>query len=241
MRGHWLAPGEEYQEVAYEALRALSYPLLRRMLAWIAIEGTEHVPATGPALVVANHRSLLDPWLIGLGLDRHVHFVADSWLGRVMGPMLRPSGVLFLPTRRHRAEALLECGGEALRKGQLVGIFPEGMDNFLQVTPPRSVGAFHSAFARLLWQERSLAPPLVPVAVVGSLHERRLGLPGRLFRRLDPCNPQFRDHRVWGVLYHSATIRFGPPVPMPDATSEEAFVEELTERTRRAVVDLMRR
>ncbi|HEY9857813.1 MAG TPA: 1-acyl-sn-glycerol-3-phosphate acyltransferase, partial [Stenomitos sp.] len=116
MRGHWLAPGEEYQEIAYEALRAATGPMLRRMLAWISIVGSEHVPATGPALVVSNHRSLLDPLLLGLGVDRHIHFVAASWLGKLMGPMLRPSGVLFLPTRRHRAEALLECAGAALHK-----------------------------------------------------------------------------------------------------------------------------
>ncbi|HEY9856401.1 MAG TPA: 1-acyl-sn-glycerol-3-phosphate acyltransferase, partial [Stenomitos sp.] len=152
--------------------------------------------------------------------------------------MLRPSGVLFLPARRHRAEALLECGGAALHKGQLVGIFPEGMDNFLRETPPRSVGAFHSAFARLLWKERAV--PLVPVAIVGSLDERRLGLPGSLFSRLDPCNPQFPEHRVWGVLYRTATIRFGPPLTLPNAPTEEAFVAEVTERTRQAVLALMR-
>lgn len=237
MRGHWLAPGEETQEVAYEALRAVSAPLLRRVLTWIAVEGAEHVPAAGPALLVANHRSLLDPFLIGLGLERHVHFVADSWLGRVVGPVLARSGVLFLPGQRHRTAALLARGGAALARGQVVGIFPEGMDNFLRVTPARSVGSFHSAFARLWWQERERHVPVVPVAVVGSLDERRIALPGRLFSRLDPCHPQ--EHRVWGVVYRSATVRFGAPLVLPEAATEEGSVRELTERARAAVLALM--
>lgn len=239
MGRHWLAPGEEEQEVAYEALRAFTTPLLRRLLAWISLEGVEHVPHSGPALIVSNHRSLLDPLLIGLGLERHVHFVADSWLGRLLGPMLRPSGVLFLPVRSHRTDALLEGAGEALRHGQVVGIFPEGMENFLHGTPPRSVAAFHSAFARLWWQERSLAVPIVPAAIVGSWEERRLGLPGWLFSALDPCSPQFLGRQVGGVLYRTATVRFGPPLAVPHAAEEEAFVAALTEQARAAVLELM--
>lgn len=241
MKGHWLARGEEAQELAYEAMRALTTPLLRHMLAWIAIEGAEHVPASGPAILVSNHRSPLDPFLIALGVERHVHFVADSWLGRVVGPVLRSSGVLFLPTKQHRTAALLESGGQALEKGQLVGIFPEGMDNFLRVTPPRSVGSFHSAFARLWWHERARAVPILPVAIVGSLEERRLAFPGTLFSTLDPCNPRFPGHAVWGVLYRSATVRFGSPLPLPAVTDEERVVEVLTERSRAAVVALMER
>lgn len=241
MKGHWLAPGEEVQELAYETVRALTAPILRRMLTWIAFEGAEHVPPAGSALLVSNHRSPLDPLLIALGLERHVHFVADSWLGRMMGPALRSSGVLFLPARHHRTSALLESGGAALRRGQLIGIFPEGMDNFLLPTPPRSVGAFHTAFARLWWQERARAVPILPVAIVGSLEERRVALPGRLFRTLDPCNPRFAEQSVWGVLYRSATVRYGAAIPPPAFTEEAAAVEDLTRRCREAVVALMER
>lgn len=241
MRSHWLAPGEEVQELAYETVRALTAPILHRVLTWIAFEGAEYVPPAGPALLVSNHRSLLDPLLIGLGLERHVHFVADSWLGRIVGPVLRSSGVLFLPARRHRTSALLECGGEALKRGQVIGIFPEGMDNFLAVTPPRSVGAFHSAFARLWWQERERAVPIVPVAIVGSIDERRLALPGRLFSTLDPCNARFGESRVWGVLYRSATVRFGAPIPVPTFADPEEAVLELTRRCRAAIIGLMGR
>lgn len=242
MPRHWLAPGEEAQERAYEAVRTMVAPVLRRMLTWIQFEGGEHVPAEGPAILVANHRSLVDPLLIGLGVDRHVHWVADSWLGRAMGPLLRPAGVLFLPASRHRTGALVTCAGAALEAGQLVGIFPEGMDNFLVTTPPRSIGSFHSAFARLWWQERERGIPILPVAVVGSLDERRLRLPGRLFSALDPCNPRFEDHAVYGVLYRSALVRFGAPLEVPAAMGdEEEAVAALTAQARAAIVDLMTR
>jgi 1-acyl-sn-glycerol-3-phosphate acyltransferase len=40
--------------------------------------GLEHVPATGPALIVSNHQSYLDPLLVGAALPRSVPSTSDA-------------------------------------------------------------------------------------------------------------------------------------------------------------------
>lgn len=238
--GHWLAPDEYGQELAYEAMRLAIAPLLRRAMVRIEATGTEHVPAEGPALLIANHRSLLDPWLIALSLERHVHFVADSWLGHVaFARFLRAAGVIFLPSEAHRSHALVALGARALLDGEVVGIFPEGLANFVQETPPRTVGAFHSAFARLWWEVRELAVPIVPVAVVGSPHERRVPLPAALVRALDRGTSHVEGPTVAAVFYESARVCFGPPLVLPAFTDAREAVEHIAATGREAVARMV--
>src|ERR1700758_5370316 len=45
-------------------------------------EGRQHVPRAGPALLVANHQSFLDPALVGLCSRRHLCFLARKTLFR---------------------------------------------------------------------------------------------------------------------------------------------------------------
>ena len=42
--------------------------------------GREHLPASGPCIIAANHRSFLDPFVIGVMLRRPVYFVAKKEL-----------------------------------------------------------------------------------------------------------------------------------------------------------------
>ena len=53
-------------------------------LLWLRlrVEGREHVPQQGPLLAVGNHASYLDPPLLGIGVKRRVHFLAQRGLQR---------------------------------------------------------------------------------------------------------------------------------------------------------------
>ena len=54
--------------------------LVTRMLYRISIVGLENVPDKGGAIVVANHRSLMDPPLLGSVLRRPIRFMAKMEL-----------------------------------------------------------------------------------------------------------------------------------------------------------------
>ncbi len=100
--------------------RAALAPLVR-------VSGEGELPATGPALLVANHVTLLDPLLVGWAVRRAVAWLATDTLTRhaVWGPVHRYLGAI--PKARFRSDALaLRAALKRLRAGGVVGVFPEG-------------------------------------------------------------------------------------------------------------------
>src|SRR5579862_5270511 len=89
--------------------------------------GVENVPQRGPALLVVNHQSFLDPVLVAIPISRPVRFLARDSLYR--GPLLRAlfDKVYAIPINRGAASsATIRQATSQLQKGFLVGIFPEG-------------------------------------------------------------------------------------------------------------------
>src|SRR6185295_4096834 len=101
----------------------------------IEIEGRERVPKTGAVLFVANHpNSLVDPALIGFTAQRPVHFFAKAPLFNVpvFGALMGALGMV--PAYRGQDDKAsvrknletLDAGAAYLKRGEAVGIFPEG-------------------------------------------------------------------------------------------------------------------
>ncbi len=90
--------------------------------------GTENVPRTGGAVLASNHVSYLDFIFAGLaGQDsgRLVRFMAKdaTFTHRVSGPLMR--GMKHIPVDRSAGSASYRAGLDALRRGEIIGLFPE--------------------------------------------------------------------------------------------------------------------
>jgi 1-acyl-sn-glycerol-3-phosphate acyltransferase len=136
----------------------------------VRLRGAGHLPAAGPAIVVANHPSDVDPILIGVALPRTLHFLADVVQFRrgFVGPVIQRLATIPI----HKGEpdrAALEKALALLAAGEVVVVFAEG-DLYRQEVPV----AFRSGVALLA--ARSGAP-VVPVAICGA---ERLWSDGRL-------------------------------------------------------------
>src|SRR5258708_37308107 len=114
--------------MAYWLMKAVLTPVLRFFFR-IRVEGLEHVPADGAAILASNHVSFSDSFFLPLVLKRRVTFVAKAeyfedrktaWFFRAVGqiPIKRDGGPASI-----RALATAE---EVLRDGSLFGIYPEG-------------------------------------------------------------------------------------------------------------------
>ena len=146
--------------ILYEVLEAVGFRSFAKWLYRVRIEGAEHVPACGPAILVANHESLIDPWILGLATPRPIRYMAKAELWNY--PVLRTVMDAFgtFPVSRGKGDVdALGAGGRLLRAGQVLGIFPQG------TCLPYRNRQWHRGAARLALATGS---PVVPVALVGT-------------------------------------------------------------------------
>jgi 1-acyl-sn-glycerol-3-phosphate acyltransferase len=90
-------------------------------------QGHRHMPAAGPALVLANHQSFLDPVLVGLAARRHLHYLARQTLFRHRGLAWLMRSLNSVPIDQEGfAREGLRTILEQLQAGHAVVVFPEG-------------------------------------------------------------------------------------------------------------------
>src|SRR3954468_16334449 len=113
--------------------KAVLTPILRLLFRpWV--EGLEHVPDHGPAILASNHLSFSDSIFLPLVVPRKITFLAksDYFTGRSFKGRLKAGffkGVGQLPVDRSggkAGEAALRTGLRVLNDGKLLGIYPEG-------------------------------------------------------------------------------------------------------------------
>lgn len=171
--------------IVYWLARAVLEPVIR-ILFLLGRHGREHVPASGGVILASNHRSFLDPFLIGVCARRPIYFLAKRELfeRRLSGRLLNALGA-FPVCRGDSDEEAMTTARRVLQRGDPLVIFPEGsrMRRGPIGPPRRGVG-------RLALET---GVPVVPVAVAGSERARR----GWLIR---PCR---------------IGVRFGSPLTFP--------------------------
>src|SRR5688572_15227377 len=153
--------------VLYVLARALLQPFFLLYLR-LSRYGREHCRVQGPLIVAANHRSFLDPFVIGATLPwrRPLHYVAKVELfeKRWQGWILNRLGAY--PVRRGQAdEEVLITSREVLKRGGAVCIFPEGTR-----IRTGSLGRPKRGFGRLALESGAA---VLPVAVQGTEEVRR--------------------------------------------------------------------
>ncbi|WP_333769700.1 lysophospholipid acyltransferase family protein [Streptomyces sp. IBSBF 2435] len=118
----------------YGAMKiAIGSPLKAAFRPWV--EGLEHIPHDGPAILASNHLSFSDSFFLPAVLDRKVTFIAKEEYFTSPGVKGKLTAAFFkgvgqLPVDRSGArgagEAAVKSGVAVLARGELFGIYPEG-------------------------------------------------------------------------------------------------------------------
>ena len=149
---------------AYRCVAHAAVGLFRALDLRIDVVGAEHIPATGGGVVVLNHTGYLDFALAALPFWRErgrlVRFMAkqEVFTHRVLGPLMR--AMHHIPVDRAAGAAAFRLAVEALRAGELVGIFPEAT-----ISRSFCLKEFKSGATRMA---RAAGVPLIPVTLWGS-------------------------------------------------------------------------
>jgi glycerol-3-phosphate dehydrogenase (NAD(P)+) len=192
----------------YWPTRLLLQPLLMLLFRLQRI-GREHIPSDGGVILAPNHRSFLDPWVVGVCLRRPVYFVAKRELfeKRWMGWFLNALGAF--PIRRGESdEEAMETARILVERGDAIMMFPEGtrIRRGSLGEPKRGVG-------RLALETGA---PVVPIAVLGTERIRR-GLLIRPYKVRVRCGRPLTCPRVESPSAHLAsevTARIWPCVEL---------------------------
>jgi 1-acyl-sn-glycerol-3-phosphate acyltransferase len=153
-------------DTTYRAVIATCRVLFHVLGLRITVTGAHRLPATGPAVVAANHNGFADFAFVGLaGVERGrlVRFMAKESVfhSRLAGPLMRRMG--HIPVDRSAGAAAAVAAAHALQRGELVGVYPEATisRSFLL----KEVSEFRHGAAGLALE---LGVPLVPVAHWGG-------------------------------------------------------------------------
>ena len=245
---------EEVDDFGYDPKFAATLrPLLEFLytLWWrVEVEGIDSVPASGAGLIVSNHSGVL-PWdgaMIKLAVlhehsgRRDCRLLALDMFALL--PFLAP-----LLARFGEVRASQENGQRLLERGELVGVFPEGVKGVGKSFKKRyKLARFgRGGFVRLALKTGA---PLIPCAVVGAeeIHPvlakanwlgRPLGLP------YFPITPTFPLLGLLGVvpLPSRWSIEFADPIPTAelgaDAADDPLLVNRLTREVRATIQDMI--
>ena len=188
---------------------------LMRFICWLLIHsvyrleksGIENIPEKGPAMLVCNHVSFVDPLVILASSPRPIRFVMDHRIFKtpIVSFVFRTGKAIPIAPAKEDPkllEAAYDEVSKTLREGELVAIFPEG-----RITDNGELNQFRSGIERIVERD---PVPVIPIAL--------RGLWGSFFSRKG--GPAFsRPGRLFDIFRKIAIVA-GPPVAPAAATRE---------------------
>ncbi|MGW6897713.1 lysophospholipid acyltransferase family protein [Streptomyces sp. NBC_01718] len=205
----------------YYVLKYVILGPLLRLLFRPRIEGLEHIPEEGAAIVAGNHLSFSDHFLMPAIIRRRITFLAKAEYftgpglkGRLTAAFFRSAGQIPVDrSGKEAGQAAIREGLGVLNKGELLGIYPEGTRSHDGRLYKGKVGVAVMAIKAQV--------PVVPCAMVGTFE---IQPPGKVVPRIK-----------------QVTIRFGEPLDFAryaGMENQKAAIRAVTDEIMYAILGL---
>ena len=133
--------------------------LLCNIGAKVNILGRHHVPNNGPFVIVINHFSYIDPPFVISAIQKPINFLAASDQIIETQFIWAPFLYGFIPTNRTSlAPSTIKNAMKVIKKGEILGLFPEGNALKSHLRPAKNGAAYLSSMGNA---------KLLPVGIVG--------------------------------------------------------------------------
>jgi 1-acyl-sn-glycerol-3-phosphate acyltransferase len=147
------------------------------------VEGDQHIPSTGGAVIAINHTGYMDFTYAGLParrVKRYVRFMAKKEVfdNKISGPIMR--ALKHIPVDRAAGADSYKAAVDFLRRGELVGVYPEAT-----ISRSFEIKEFKSGAARMAIEANV---PIVPMVIWGAQRVWTKGFPKRLGRTNTPIS-----------------------------------------------------
>jgi 1-acyl-sn-glycerol-3-phosphate acyltransferase len=177
----------------------------------LKVEGQQHIPASGGAIILSNHQSYLDPVALGVKLRRPLSYLAKSELfkNRAADWLIRQLN--GFPVRQGAGDVgAMKETIHRLHEGHLLNIYPEGTR-----TLDGEIGVIERGVALVV---RRAKVPVIPAVIVGAFEAWPI---------------QRKMFRSWPVR-----VRFGPALHLDGLSPAEVIAT--IDRTLRTMFDELR-
>jgi 1-acyl-sn-glycerol-3-phosphate acyltransferase len=147
------------------------------------VEGEDHIPATGGAVIAVNHTGYMDFTYAGLPprrVKRYIRFMAKKEVfdNKISGPIMR--ALKHIPVDRGAGAESYKSAVQSLRNGELVGVYPEAT-----ISRSFEIKEFKSGAARMAIEA---GVPIIPTVIWGAQRVWTKGYPKRLGRTNTPIS-----------------------------------------------------
>jgi 1-acyl-sn-glycerol-3-phosphate acyltransferase len=207
--------------VFYYVLKYVILGPLLRLLFRPRIEGLEHIPAEGAAIVAGNHLSFSDHFLMPAIIKRRITFLAKAEYftgpglkGRLTAAFFRSAGQIPVDrSGKEAGQAAIREGLGVLSKGQLLGIYPEGTRSH--------DGRLYKGKVGVAVMALRAGVPVVPCAMVGTFE---IQPPGQVMPKIK-----------------QVTVRFGEPMDFSryaGLENQKSAIRAITDEIMYAILEL---
>ncbi|MEU7763582.1 lysophospholipid acyltransferase family protein [Nocardia sp. NPDC049190] len=147
------------------------------------VTGDEHIPAHGGAVLAVNHTGYMDFTYAGLPVrtpKRYIRFMAKKEVfdDKISGPIMR--ALKHIPVDRSAGADSYQAALDYLRRGELVGVYPEAT-----ISRSFEIKEFKSGAARMAIEAQV---PIIPIVIWGAQRVWTKGFPKRLGRTNTPIS-----------------------------------------------------
>ncbi len=165
-------------------------------------------------IVVSNHRSFLDAFILIQALNRPIRIACHQYMGQT--PILREFidflGFFALENSQNRGKLFLDYSTKLLQSQEWVGIFPEGAKPMVKLTSPEKITSFQRGFAHLALKASLPNLVVLPVAIASTSESIHSGMPLRWLQLFDGTEPLFDAPNLHPVvMYERVNVLIGNP------------------------------
>jgi len=224
----------------FQGLKVLLSPILN-IIVDIKHEGLEKIPSSGGRIIIGNHRSDMDPFIIASIVPYYISWIAAEYTKKipVFETLMQNTGVIPMDIHGNISIGSIKRIMTVLKKGEILGIFPEGHDYMVQNDFTAPMVKFHSGFAIFAYKAKA---PIIPFVIV-PIEEEITAIPLPPAIRQAMGLPEEVVKIPLRVQYKKVKVIFADPISEKEFSGleEDKAVQYIMNRSREIMENIQRK
>ncbi len=228
------------EKEVFHRLKLLLSPILN-IIVDIKHEGVEKIPSSGGRIIIGNHRSDMDPFIIASIVPYYISWIAAEYTKKipVFETLIQNTGVIPMDIYGNISIASIKKVMSVLKKGEILGIFPEGHDYMVKNDFSAPMVPFHNGFAIFAYRARV---PIIPFVII-PLEEEITAIPLPSSIRQAMGLPEEVVKIPLRTQYKKVKVIFADPISEKEFINmeEDKAIDFIVHRTRELMESIQRK